>query len=89
LVAKSPQGVKSAQELEDYWTKNPEGLAKWATTDQPWTNLYHHLLKYLNPDLAKKTASRWFIKVFHYAAGSDANRVAHGHPPRGKVVGPG
>lgn len=29
------------------------------------------------------------FEVFGYAAGSDKNRVAHGHPPRGNVIGPG
>lgn len=89
MVEKSPAGVKGAAELKFYWTKNPKGLAQWADKPDPWTELYHNLLKFLNPDLAKQTASRWFIDVFHYAAGSDLNRVAHGHPPRGKVVGPG
>jgi hypothetical protein len=89
VVAKSPQGVKSAAELRNYWTKNPEGLAKWAKSKDPWTELYHHLLKYLNPELAKRTATVWFHLVFGFYPGSDLNRVSHGRPPRGKVVGPG
>lgn len=88
MVAKSPEGLKGAERLHQYWVAG-EGLPKWAPTPDPWTELYHHLLKYLNPELAKKTASRWFIEVFHFAAGSDKNRVLHGHPPRGKKVGPG
>jgi hypothetical protein len=89
VVAKSPKGFKSAQQLHDYWTKNPEGLAKWATSKNPWTQLYHHLLKYLNPELAKRTATRWFHDVFGFYPGSDLNRVTHGKPPRGKRIGPG
>jgi hypothetical protein len=89
VVAKSPQGVKSAQQLHDYWTKNPEGLAKWASKPDPWTELYHHLLKYLDPELAKRTAAQWFHDVFGFWPGADLNRVTHGKPPRGKVVGPG
>lgn len=79
---------KDAAQLHDYWTKG-DGLAKWADADDPWTELYHHLLKYLPDDEAKRTASEWFIEVFHFAAGSDANRVTHGKPPRGQKVGPG
>lgn len=45
--------------LKWYWTKGP-GLAKWATSPHPWTALYHHLLKYLSPEVAKRTASLWF-----------------------------
>lgn len=89
MVAKSPAGLKGAAELKAYWTKDPRGLAQWAGTPDPWTQLYHHLLKYLSPERAKQTASRWFIDVFGYASGSDLNRVAHGHKPRGNVVGPG
>lgn len=90
MVVKSPEGAKGAEQLHQYWTKDPKGLAKWAEKPHPWTALYHHLLKHMgNPDLAKQTATRWFFDVFHYYPGSDKNRVAHGKPPRGKVVGPG
>ena len=76
-------------ELHHYWTRG-EGLAKWAESPTPWTTLYHHLLKYAKtPGEAKRWASRWFIEVFHFAAGSDLNRVTHGKPPRGHRVGPG
>lgn len=88
MVEKSPAGVKGAAQLKAYWLTG-EGAPLWIPTPDPWTELYHHLLKYMNPDLAKQTASRWFIEVFHFAAGSDLNRVTHGHPPRGKKVGPG
>jgi HK97 family phage portal protein len=87
-LAHSAEGVKGAEQLHAYWTHG-EGLAKWADTATPWTSLYHHLLKYLPPEEAKKTASRWFEEVFGFAAGSDLNRVTHGKPPRGHVVGPG
>jgi hypothetical protein len=55
----------------------------------PWTALVAQLTKHVGPEKAKVFASRWFIEVFGYAAGSDKNRVAHGHPPRGKNIGPG
>lgn len=89
MVVKSPEGAKGAAELHAYWTKDPRGLAKWATTDKPWTNLYHHLLKYLSPERAKRTAAEWFHDVFGFWPGSDLNRVTHGHAPRGKKIGPG
>lgn len=75
-------------ELHHYWVAGP-GLAKWADSPRPWTTLVAHLTKYVGPEKAKIYASRWFIEVFHYAAGSDENRVAHGMPPRGHRVGPG
>jgi hypothetical protein len=46
-------------------------------------------MKYLPPDEAKRTAAQWFHEVFGFWPGSDLNRVTHGHPPRGKRVGPG
>jgi len=87
-VAKSAQGLKGAAQLHEYWTKG-EGLAKWADAPDPWTELYHHLLKYMSPGKAKRTAAQWFHDVFHFWPGSDKNRVTHGKPPRGKKVGPG
>jgi hypothetical protein len=76
-------------ELHHYWTKDPEGLAKWVDSPKPWTTLVAHLTKHVGRAKAKVFASRWFIEVFGYSSGSDLNRVAHGHPPRGKRVGPG
>lgn len=78
-------------QLHEYWTRDPEGLAKWADTETPYENLYEHLLPHMdgNTDKAHRTAAAWFHDVFHYWPGSDKNRVAHGHPPRGNRVGPG
>jgi len=89
MVEKSVAGVKGAQELHDYWTKDPRGLAKWADSPTPWTALHAELMKYMSDREAKRTAAQWFHDVFGYWPGSDLNRVAHGHPPRGKKVGPG
>lgn len=75
-------------ELHHYWVAGP-GLAKWRGSPKPWTTLVAHLTKYVGPERAKVYASRWFHEVFGFYAGSDLNRVTHGHPPRGKVVGPG
>jgi len=75
-------------QLHAYWTHG-EGLAKWAKSPHPWTSLYHHLLKYLPAEEAKRTATNWFFDVFHFYPGSDKNRVLHGKPPRGHKLGPG
>lgn len=75
-------------ELHHYWTKG-EGLAKWSGSPTPWTTLVALLAPHVGPEKARVYASRWFIEVKGYAAGSDKNRVAHGHPPRGNNVGPG
>jgi len=75
-------------QLHHYWTRG-EGLAKWAKSPQPWTTLYHHLAKYVDPEQAKHMASAWFHEVFGFWPGADLNRVTHGKPPRGKKVGPG
>ncbi len=72
------------EQLKHYWVYG-EGAAKWST----WTELYHHLVKYLNPEMAKRTAAEWFHERYHFWPGSDLNRVKHGKPPRGHRVGPG
>jgi len=82
-------------ELHHYWVAGP-GLAKWVHSPKPWTTL-HALVteavrkngRAVTPEQINNWVSRWFIEVFHYAAGSDKNRVAHGMPPRGHRVGPG
>jgi hypothetical protein len=68
-----------------YWTKGP-GRAKWST----WTELYDHIAKHVGPGpKAKRITESWYFATTGRHGGSDANRVAHGKPPRGKVVGPG
>jgi hypothetical protein len=71
-------------DLKDYWLHG-EGAGKWST----WTELYHHLVKYLPPERAKRTAAEWFHQRYGYWPGADLNKVAHGKPPRGSKVGPG
>lgn len=75
-------------ELHHYWVAGP-GLAKWAGSPKPWTTLVALLVRHVGPEKAKVYASRWFIEHFGFAAGSDKNRVMHGHKPRGHLVGPG
>jgi len=61
VVANPKPGTRGF--LQWYWTKSPEGLAKWLPTPHPWTALYTHLQKYMNPIMAKRTASQWFHDV--------------------------
>jgi hypothetical protein len=49
--------------LRDYWTKDPRGLAKWANHAHPWTALYNHLRKFLGDERAKRVASEWYHLV--------------------------
>jgi hypothetical protein len=72
------------EQLKHYWVYG-EGAAKWDT----FTELRDHLLKYLNPSMATRTAAEWFHLRFGFWPGADVNRVRHGKPPRGRVVGPG
>lgn len=62
------------ENLKHYWTKDPEGLAQWATKPHRWTALYKILVKKMdgNEALAKATASRWFHDVFGYWPGHQA-----------------
>jgi hypothetical protein len=86
--AHSVSGVRGGEQLHEYWTRGA-GLAKWAETPKPWTALYGHLVKFMPPEKAKRTAAEWFHDVFGFWPGADLNRVAHGKPPRGHLVGPG
>lgn len=72
------------EQLKHYWLYG-EGAAKWST----WTELHDHLIKYLNPEMAKRTAAEWFHERYGIWPGADLNRVKHGKPPRGHKVGPG
>lgn len=64
--------VSAAQDrnqLKRYWTKDPEGLAKWAVKPHPWTALYRHLKKYMPDEMARRVASEWFHEVKGYWPG--------------------
>lgn len=50
--------------LKRFWTKDPEGLARWATRPHPWTALYRQLVKHMPPAPARRVASAWFHEVF-------------------------
>lgn len=49
--------------IKDYWTKDPRGLAKWVDKPHPWTALYHHLRKHMPDEMAKRVASEWYHEV--------------------------
>ena len=59
--------------LRNYWTRG-EGLAKWATTAHPYTNLVEHLTKFLGPERAKRVAAQWFHDVFGIWPGERAGK---------------
>jgi HK97 family phage portal protein len=65
LVRADPSG----KNLHEYWTVG-KGRARWST----WTELYHHLLKYLPPERAKRTASEWFHEVKGFWPGDKRNK---------------
>lgn len=76
--AVTPDGLKGGARLKWYWTKGP-GLAKWATKAHKWTALYHHLLKYMPPGKAKRTAAAWFHSALGYWPGqAGKNKVGPG-----------
>lgn len=49
--------------IKDYWTKDPRGLAKWVDLPHPWTALYGHLKKHMPDEMAKRVASEWYHEV--------------------------
>ncbi len=51
-------------DLKRYWTKDPEGLAKWVGKPHPWTALRNHLRKHVGQERANRIASEWFHDVF-------------------------
>jgi hypothetical protein len=56
-------------QLKRYWTKSPEGLAKWAKSRHPWTALYRHLKDKVGAERAKRIASEWYHEVFGHWPG--------------------
>jgi hypothetical protein len=60
----------SAGYLKWYWTKSPEGLAKWTKSAHPYTALFTALSKYMTIELAKRTAAKWFKDTLGFAPGT-------------------
>jgi hypothetical protein len=80
------------ERLHLYWTKG-EGLAKWIESDHQFYTLRDLLAEATEGKVPLETLSRWAASWVHEVTGnwpsSDAHRVAEGHKPRGKHVGPG
>jgi hypothetical protein len=88
--------VADHNQLKHYWTKDPEGLAKWVDHPHPWTALYHHLLKHMPAEMAKRVASQWFHDVFGIWPGEREGKnplgprgasMSHPHMPAGSPDG--
>jgi hypothetical protein len=76
------------EQLHHYWTRG-EGLPRWINSPHPFTTLVALLTEHVPPEKAKRFAAAWVHEVTGNWPGSDKHRVAHGHPPRGKLIGPG
>lgn len=50
--------------LKRFWTRDPRGLARWATKPHPWTSLYRQLRRHMSNARARRVASQWFHDVF-------------------------
>ena len=78
------------EQLRRYWTEDPRALRKWwLRPSGRFTALRRHLLKFMDPGRATRTAAEWFHLKAGYWPGSDLNRIHAGKPPRGSKVGPG
>lgn len=64
------RGAKRGDDtLKHYWTKDPEGLAKWVDHEHPWTALHAHIIKHVAEPLASQITSSWYHEVFgHWPA---------------------
>ncbi len=71
LSAAKGEGEVDRDRLKRYWTKEPEGLAKWAVGHvHPWTALYKHLKHHMPDEMAKRVASQWYFEVKGHRPGS-------------------
>lgn len=59
--------------LKRYWIAG-EGRAKWDHSPHPWTQLYHELVKFMEPEFAKRTAAQWFHDAKGYWPGDQKGR---------------
>jgi hypothetical protein len=57
----------NASTLRHYWTKNPEGLAKWAESPTPFRTLVSHLVKYVKDP--EGLAAEYYHDVFGHWPG--------------------
>ncbi len=78
LSAAKGEGQVDRDRLKRYWTKDPEGLAKWADKPHPWTALYRHLKKHMPDEMAKRVASEWYHEIFHRWPGERKGKHKNG-----------
>jgi hypothetical protein len=62
----------NAATLRHYWTKTPEGLAKWADSPKPFTTLVSHLKKYVKDP--EGLAAEYYHDVFGRWPGNHSGR---------------
>ncbi|MFI7073574.1 2'-5' RNA ligase family protein [Micromonospora sediminicola] len=60
--------------LREFFTRNPKGLARWAKKAHPWSALYRILRRHVGSERAKRIASAWFHRVFGYWPGDRRHR---------------
>lgn len=79
MTVDTTPGKGNAARLKHYWTRGA-GRKKWVGSAHPWTALYRHLRKYMNDNMAKRTASQWFHDTFGIWPGErkGKNPVGHG-----------
>ncbi len=62
-----------AEQLQHYWTRDPEGLAKWASHPHPFTALVGHLRKYV-ADPEGLAATYYHIVFGHWPGEHHGNK---------------
>lgn len=66
----------NAATLRHYWTKSPEGLAKWADSPTPFRTLVSHLVKYVKDP--EGLAAEYYHDVFGYWPGPKFDKGGKG-----------
>lgn len=67
----------TGKNLHAYWVAG-KGRARWDT----WTELYHHLVKYLPSETAKATAAKWYHEVHGVWPGDHSGKGGKGKRKR-------
>lgn len=80
---KTKGGAGDGETLREYWTEDPEGLAKWVNNPHPWTTLHAHLIKYMKEPLASKVTSSYYYEVFGTSP-SGKNKKRYAEPTDGQ-----
>lgn len=71
--------------LWNYWTKDPEGLARWLNNPHPWTTLR---LQLLSEGVPAHMVDGLTTNIFHAVTGTypQHNDRHGGHPTAGEMV---